>query len=224
EAAYDTVTGAFDTGNGFRDWTPYVLGDLVAERIGARPVGVPHMGGYAVGRVIVERYLAATGLRAAQAIVRPVGEILAGAGVPARRSGWRALAVGRQIKPDRVGDDRDGEEARHDHRAEVLVIVEIAAPVESREEDCDRADARADDDSPGPRSDRPGEQSEAGDYHEKAKRGVEDQQEVPVEERPGDALGDTAEVLGRAGARMISGHGDEEVHGHPEEELDDEHA
>jgi uncharacterized protein YjaZ len=87
EAAYDTVTGAFDTGNGFRDWTPYVLGDLVAERIGARPVGVPHMGGYAVGRVIVERYLGVTGLRAAQAIVRPVGEILAGAGVPARRSG-----------------------------------------------------------------------------------------------------------------------------------------
>jgi len=85
DATLETVTAAFDTGNGFRDWTPYVLGDLVAERIGVRPAGVPHMGGYAVGRLIVERYLAATGLRAAQAIVRPASEILSGAGIPARR-------------------------------------------------------------------------------------------------------------------------------------------
>ena len=80
--AYQKVTAAFDTGNGFGDWTPYVLGDLVAERMGARPAGVPHMGGYAVGRLIVERYLEATGLKAAQAIVRPVSEILHVAGVP----------------------------------------------------------------------------------------------------------------------------------------------
>ncbi len=85
DEAFEKVTGAFDTGNGFGDWTPYVLGDLIAERIGIRPVGVPHMGGSAVGRRIVERYLAATGLRAAQVIVRPVSEILEGAGVPARR-------------------------------------------------------------------------------------------------------------------------------------------
>ena len=84
--AYEKVTAAFDTGSGFREWTPYVLGDLVAERIGARPAGVPHMGGYAVGRAIVERYLKSTGLRAAQAIVRPASEILAGAGVPTGRS------------------------------------------------------------------------------------------------------------------------------------------
>jgi uncharacterized protein YjaZ len=83
--AYQKVTAAFDTGNGFSDWTPYVLGDLVAERTGARPAGVPHMGGYAVGRLIVERYLEATGLRAAQAIVRPVSEILPVAGVPTPR-------------------------------------------------------------------------------------------------------------------------------------------
>ena len=81
-AAFEKVTGAFDTGSGFGDWTPYVLGDLVAERLGGRPVGVPHMGGYAVGREIVERYLKATGLKAAQAIARPASEILAGAGVP----------------------------------------------------------------------------------------------------------------------------------------------
>jgi len=39
------------------------------------------MGGYAVGRAIIERYLAATGLKAAQAIVRPKSEILAAAGL-----------------------------------------------------------------------------------------------------------------------------------------------
>jgi uncharacterized protein YjaZ len=71
----------------FRDWTPYVLGDEVAERMGVPPAGVPHMGGYAVGRLIVERYLKATGLRAAQAIVRPAAEILAGGGVKAGASG-----------------------------------------------------------------------------------------------------------------------------------------
>jgi len=89
DAAFEKVTGAFDTGNGFAEWTPYVLGDLVADRIGARPVGVPHMGGYAVGRRIVERYLEATGLKAAQVIVRPVSEILAGAGVTTGRTPMR---------------------------------------------------------------------------------------------------------------------------------------
>lgn len=81
EAAYDKVTEAFGTGSSFADWTDYVLGDDIAGRMGRRPVGVPHMGGYAVGRRIVERYLAKTGLKAAQAIVRPAAEILAGAGV-----------------------------------------------------------------------------------------------------------------------------------------------
>jgi len=79
--ALDKVTGAFGTGISFPDWTPYVFGDIVAERMGLRTAGVPHMGGYAVGRLIVERYLAKTGLKAAQAIVRPTAEILAGAGV-----------------------------------------------------------------------------------------------------------------------------------------------
>ena len=83
--AYDRVIGAFDTGNGFGDWTPYVLGDVIAERLGSRPVGVPHMGGYAVGRRIVERYLEATGLKAPHIIARPASEILAGAGVPPAR-------------------------------------------------------------------------------------------------------------------------------------------
>ena len=81
DAAYARVTGAFGTGSSFADWSGYVLGDEVAGRMGRRPVGIPHMGGYAVGRRIVERYLEKTGLRAAQAIVRPTAEILAGAGI-----------------------------------------------------------------------------------------------------------------------------------------------
>ena len=81
DEAFDKVTRAFGTGSSFSDWTPYVLGDAVAERMGLRTAGVPHMGGYAVGRRILERYLARTGLKAAQAVVRPTAEILAGAGI-----------------------------------------------------------------------------------------------------------------------------------------------
>jgi uncharacterized protein YjaZ len=78
---FEKVTAAFGTGTTFRDWSPYVLGDEVARRLGTEPVGVPHMGGYAVGRRIVERYLEATRLKAAQVIARPVQELLHGAGV-----------------------------------------------------------------------------------------------------------------------------------------------
>jgi uncharacterized protein YjaZ len=84
EDAFRKVTGAFGTGMSFPDWTPYVFGDIVAERMGLRTAGIPHMGGYAVGRLIIERYLAKTGLNAAQAIVRPTAEILAVAGVEAK--------------------------------------------------------------------------------------------------------------------------------------------
>jgi uncharacterized protein YjaZ len=79
--AFHKVTAAFGTGMSYPDWTPYVFGDVVAERMGLRTAGIPHMGGYAVGRLIIERYLAKTGLKAAQAIVRPTAEILAVAGV-----------------------------------------------------------------------------------------------------------------------------------------------
>jgi uncharacterized protein YjaZ len=81
DETWDKVVGAFGTGTTFRDWSPYVLGDEVARRLGMEPVGVPHMGGYAVGRRIVERYLAATGLKAANVIARPVHELLERAGV-----------------------------------------------------------------------------------------------------------------------------------------------
>ena len=81
DEAFEKVTGAFGTGSSFPDWTPYVLGDAVAERMGLRTAGIPHMGGYAVGRRIIERYIEKTGLKAAQAVVRPTAEIIAGGGI-----------------------------------------------------------------------------------------------------------------------------------------------
>ncbi len=81
EATWDRVTAAFGTGASFPDWTPYVMGDEAARRFGAAPAGIPHMGGYAVGRRLVERHLAAAGITAAQAIARPTQEILSGAGL-----------------------------------------------------------------------------------------------------------------------------------------------
>ena len=81
DQTWEKVIGAFGTGSSFKDWSPFVLGDEVARRLGSEPVGLPHMGGYAVGRRIVEKYLVATGLKAAQAMVRPASEILEGAGV-----------------------------------------------------------------------------------------------------------------------------------------------
>jgi len=81
DAAWEKVVGALGTGSTFRDWSPYVLGDEVAKRVGNQPVGVPHMGGYAVGRKIVEKYLESVSLKAAQAMVRPAAEILEGAGI-----------------------------------------------------------------------------------------------------------------------------------------------
>jgi uncharacterized protein YjaZ len=81
DRTWETVTGAFGTGSTLADWSPYVLGDPTSEQMGRPPVGVPHMGGYAVGRRIVERYLAATGRTAAEAIATPAADILEAAGV-----------------------------------------------------------------------------------------------------------------------------------------------
>jgi uncharacterized protein YjaZ len=83
DRVWQRVTGAFGSGTSLGDWAPYVLGDETAARFGREPAGVPHMGGYAVGRRIVERYLDATGLAAAEALVRPAEEILEVAGLPA---------------------------------------------------------------------------------------------------------------------------------------------
>ena len=80
DKTWDRVTAAFGTGQSFLDWTPYVMGDETARRFGAQPAGIPHMGGYAVGRRLIECYLAAANSSAAEAIARPTREILSAAG------------------------------------------------------------------------------------------------------------------------------------------------
>jgi len=60
--------------------TAYVLGDATAVKMRGTAIGIPHMGGYAVGRRIVERYLEATGKTAAAATADAHEEILAPSG------------------------------------------------------------------------------------------------------------------------------------------------
>jgi uncharacterized protein YjaZ len=56
--------------------TAYVLGDPTAVKVGGAAIGMPHMGGYAVGRRVVERYLEVTGKSAAAATADAHEEIL----------------------------------------------------------------------------------------------------------------------------------------------------
>ena len=57
----------------------YMMGDRSAEKWGYRPVGLPHMAGYAVGRHLVEKYLEATGATLATALCADHNEILTAA-------------------------------------------------------------------------------------------------------------------------------------------------
>ena len=63
---------------GMQHMVPWVHGDAAARRFGADPVGLPTGAGYAAGRVLVDRHLAATGSTAA-ANVRTDWRIVAGA-------------------------------------------------------------------------------------------------------------------------------------------------
>src|SRR5579864_611106 len=57
--------------------TAYVLGDETAKKMHATGIGMPHMGGYAVGRRLVQRYLRQSGKTAAEATAVPHDEIVA---------------------------------------------------------------------------------------------------------------------------------------------------
>lgn len=62
---------------GMQNFTAWVHGDAHAARYGATPVGLPTGAGYAVGNRLVDAYLAATGLTAAQAVRVDSADVIA---------------------------------------------------------------------------------------------------------------------------------------------------
>ena len=65
--------------------------------------------------------------------------------------GGLGARIGRPgVQGRRVGADRNGEERRHDHRAEVLVVVEEAPAVEARDQDREAAHSVGDGKRPWP--------------------------------------------------------------------------
>ncbi|MFB4320020.1 DUF2268 domain-containing protein [Actinomadura sp. 21ATH] len=62
---------------GMQNFTAWVHGDPSAERFGLTPVGLPMGAGYAAGNRLVDTYLAATGLTAAEALHTGSTEIIA---------------------------------------------------------------------------------------------------------------------------------------------------
>ncbi|MCQ1957442.1 DUF2268 domain-containing protein [Arthrobacter sp. zg-Y826] len=67
DAVFEKVLSGLDVG-GMQNFTAWVHGDEAAARFGAEPVGLPAGAGYAAGNRLVDRFLAATGLSAAQAL------------------------------------------------------------------------------------------------------------------------------------------------------------
>lgn len=61
---------------GMQNFAAWVHGDTAAARFGATPVGLPTGAGYAVGNRLVDAYLAATGVTAAQALLASSREVI----------------------------------------------------------------------------------------------------------------------------------------------------
>ena len=76
DAVFAKVVSGLEV-TGMQNFTAWVHGDATAERFGATPVGLPTGAGYAVGNRLVDRYLAATGRTAAQALHAASAEIIA---------------------------------------------------------------------------------------------------------------------------------------------------
>ncbi len=75
----DAVFGKVVSGlqvTGMQNFAAWVHGDATAARFGATPVGLPTGAGYAVGNRLVDGYLAATGLAAAEALLAEAAEVI----------------------------------------------------------------------------------------------------------------------------------------------------
>ncbi|MGC5025851.1 DUF2268 domain-containing protein [Tsukamurella sp. DT100] len=76
DALYATVVDNLGV-TGMQNFASWVLGDAIAGRFGAKPIGVPTGAGYAVGNRLVDAYLAATGRTASEAVHADAREIIA---------------------------------------------------------------------------------------------------------------------------------------------------
>lgn len=76
DALFATVTANLGV-TGMQNFASWVLGDAIAGRFGAPPIGIPTGAGYAVGNRLVDAYLAATGLTASEAVHVAASEIIA---------------------------------------------------------------------------------------------------------------------------------------------------
>lgn len=75
DAVFEKVVSGLDV-DGMQNFTAWVHGDEAARRFGAEPVGLPTGAGYAAGNRLVDRYLAATGRSAAEALHVPSREVI----------------------------------------------------------------------------------------------------------------------------------------------------
>ncbi|KAA5832799.1 peptidase [Saccharopolyspora hirsuta] len=75
DAVFDKVVSGLEV-TGMENFTVWVLGDEIATRFGATPVGLPTGAGYAVGNRLVDAYLAATGRTAAEALLADSREVI----------------------------------------------------------------------------------------------------------------------------------------------------
>ncbi|MGO2750453.1 MAG: DUF2268 domain-containing protein [Pseudoclavibacter sp.] len=80
EAVLRKVTSGLGV-QGMQNFTAWVHGDASAERFGVAPVGLPTGAGYAAGNRLVDAYLQASGLSAAEALHVPSADII-GVGAP----------------------------------------------------------------------------------------------------------------------------------------------
>ncbi len=75
DAVFEKVVSGLGT-TGMQNFASWTLGDAIAAHFGGTPVGLPTGAGYAAGNRLVDRYLAATGRTAAEALLVPSAEVL----------------------------------------------------------------------------------------------------------------------------------------------------
>lgn len=76
DALFATVADHLDV-TGMQNFASWVLGDAIAGRFGAPPLGVPTGAGYAVGNRLVDTYLAVRRITAAEAVHTDAQEVIA---------------------------------------------------------------------------------------------------------------------------------------------------